>query len=125
MGSHTLFEDSLSTGAGYVMTCCALCGRYERMVLADAQRLWDDTYKAAGAKVGAGGRVRKIALLSGLVLPVWDTVQARPCRTCRVLPFESTTLLVYVGQLHIPRACPALFHFYFHHDLAFTFCSSK
>ncbi len=49
--------------------------RYIRLPLEDAQLLWDKTYKAAGAKVGAGGRVRKIALLSGLVLPVWDAVQ--------------------------------------------------
>lgn len=49
--------------------------RYIRLPLEDAQLLWDKTYKAAAAKVGAGGRMRKIALLSGLVLPVWDAVQ--------------------------------------------------
>lgn len=54
--------------------------RYIRLPLEDAQLLWDKTYKAAGAKVGAGGRVRKIALLSGLVLPVWDAVQVSTYR---------------------------------------------
>ena len=53
--------------------------RYIRLTLKDAQLLWDKTYKAAGAKIGAGGRVRKIALLSGLVLPVWDAVQVITC----------------------------------------------
>lgn len=44
-----------------------------------AQRLWDDTYAEAGRKrdgATAGGRVRRITLLGGLVLPVWDAVQA-------------------------------------------------
>lgn len=45
--------------------------RYLRLDESSAQQLWDQTYEQAGRQLGGtGGRIRRISLLSGLVLPV-------------------------------------------------------
>lgn len=51
------------------------------MDAAAAQKQWEETYEGAGRRRGAGAagvgaRLRRIVLLGGLVLPVWDAVQA-------------------------------------------------
>lgn len=78
------------------------------MEAAAAQRLWEATYADAGRQHsgGAGARLRRISLLGGLVLPVWDAVQValdqqmRPSdRKLSVLRLQTTgaALLVLIS----------------------------
>ena len=59
-------------------THCPLCHRYQRMPEEAAKQLWETAYQGAGREgpSGQGGRLRRISLLGGLVLPVWDVLQA-------------------------------------------------
>jgi hypothetical protein len=49
--------------------------RYQRLDGDTAQRLWAQAHEQAGRQRNtAGARIRRISLLGGLVLPVWDAV---------------------------------------------------
>ena len=80
-------EDDWCSLCGALMGCrrrgrvCHVTCRYRKMAFQDACKLWQRQYDEGGkmtqpsGKGFAGGRLRELLIIGGLVLPVWQLVE--------------------------------------------------